>query len=149
MKITPQNWATTDRYVRVALDVIGIDAFDLDVAASASNRKARNYYSIEEGTDGLSAVWDGWVWCQPPWNNIGPWVEKGIIYSESSCLDGVAFFLPSRTDRPWFHELYNRRNDPRCLLFKFTDHRPAFEDPLGLGRASPKEGCFWAVFRGR
>lgn len=49
--------------------------FTLDVAASDHNAKCIHFYSIED--DGLACGWQSdTVWCNPPYSNIRPWVEK-------------------------------------------------------------------------
>jgi phage N-6-adenine-methyltransferase len=72
--------------------------FDLDVCASPDNAKCDKYYSEED--DGLSQVWEGSCWMNPPYGReIEKWVKKA---SESKTL--VVALLPARTDTKWFHD---------------------------------------------
>jgi phage N-6-adenine-methyltransferase len=49
--------------------------FTIDVAASAANAKLPRFYTLEE--DGLAQDWSGErVWCNPPYSDIAPWVQK-------------------------------------------------------------------------
>jgi phage N-6-adenine-methyltransferase len=82
--------------------------FTLDAAASSANFKCSDYYALDHPVphmrDGLAGVWDGRVWCNPPYGRgIGQWVEKGWL----AALDGadvVVLLLPARTDTRWFHD---------------------------------------------
>lgn len=49
------------------------------------------------GIDGLSLDWDGKrVFCNPPYSDITPWVEKAV------CSDALTVFLvPARHDSEW------------------------------------------------
>ena len=72
--------------------------FTLDAAASDQNHKCPNYYT--KADDGLSKMWGGCVWCNPPYGKqIGKWVRKAY---ESNCT--VVMLLPARTDTRWFHD---------------------------------------------
>lgn len=49
--------------------------FTLDVAASAENALTDRYYDLE--VNGLAQSWGGErVWCNPPYSDLRPWVEK-------------------------------------------------------------------------
>lgn len=74
--------------------------FSLDACALPWNAKCERYYTPEQ--DGLSQIWTGVVWCNPPYGRkIGKWVEKAA----SSVAEGatVVMLLPARTDTQWFH----------------------------------------------
>ena len=76
--------------------------FTLDVAASATNAKCKNYFTQEQ--NGLEQEWTGVVWCNPPYGRgIRDWVRKAY---ESYYLNGatVVLLLPARTDTAWFHD---------------------------------------------
>ncbi len=74
-----------------------------DVAASDVNHLNRVYLTQE--TDALSVLWgmafhDGYVWCNPPYSDIGPWVEKA---QETTCSPpGVVMLVPADTSVGWF-----------------------------------------------
>lgn len=57
----------------------------------------------EPEKDGLAMDWTGeTVFCNPPWSDIQPWVDKALV---SNCL--TVFVLPARTDTAWFQKLAN------------------------------------------
>ena len=77
--------------------------FTLDAAASAHNAKLARYFSICQ--DGLEQPWAGErVWCNPPYSNIGPWVEKA--WAEHERAEVIVLLLPAnRTEQPWWQEM--------------------------------------------
>lgn len=76
--------------------------FTIDVAASERNRKVERFYSIDE--DGLAQSWAGErVWCNPPYSNIGEWVEKAWGEQDAEL---IAMLLPAnRTEQRWWQEM--------------------------------------------
>jgi len=76
--------------------------FDLDVCATNGNTKCKRYFTKEE--DGLSRLWQGTCWMNPPYGReISLWVRKAY---ESSMEAGtvVVCLLPARTDTAWWHD---------------------------------------------
>lgn len=68
--------------------------FTLDAAARAHNAKLPTFPA-----DGLRESWAGHrVWCNPPYSNIRPWVEKAARRE----ADLVAMLLPVRMDADWW-----------------------------------------------
>ncbi len=81
--------------------------FTLDVAASDTNAKCSNYYTLDD--DALTRKWEGICWCNPPYGRfIGAWVKKAY----ESSLEGatVVCLIPSRTCTTWWHD-YVMRGD--------------------------------------
>lgn len=83
--------------------------FTLDVAAASHNAKLERYFT--EDDDGLAQRWDGRIWCNPPYSNIRPWVDKA--WREFRCarsgLPGpelIVMLLPAnRTEQAWWQDL--------------------------------------------
>lgn len=59
--------------------------FAFDVCAETETAKCKDFWTIED--DSLSRDWqtalsdstpNQWLWCNPPYSNISPWVEKAI-----------------------------------------------------------------------
>ena len=98
------DWATPqDLFDRLNEDW---GPFNLDVCASAHNRKCKQYFSVSD--NGLKQVWaPNRCWMNPPYGRtIGKWIEKA--YKES--MDGalVVCLIPSRTDTAWWHDYVMR-----------------------------------------
>ncbi len=74
--------------------------FTLDVAATPGNAVCDSYFTVE--IDGLTQEWTGVVWCNPPYSNVGAWVEKAHRSAEQGAT--VAVLIPARTDTRWWHQ---------------------------------------------
>jgi phage N-6-adenine-methyltransferase len=83
--------------------------FTIDVAASAINARCLRYYTIED--DGLKQSWAGEsVWCNPPYSDIRPWVEKA--WAEDGRARSVVLLLPAnRTEQGWWQDLVEPYRD--------------------------------------
>lgn len=75
-----------------------------DVAASADN--ALHHCYLTEKQDALKADWikhfgGGFVWCNPPYSSITPWVEK----ANQECINGIGtvMLVPADTSVGWFN----------------------------------------------
>ncbi len=100
--------------------------FDLDPCCPAKMpwQTARYHYTIKD--DGLSRQWIGRVWCNPPYSNVRPWLEK-------CCVSGNAIALTfAKTDTKWFHEIVFTRAD--AILF--ISGRLKFHDTQGTQSGS-------------
>jgi phage N-6-adenine-methyltransferase len=65
--------------------------------------------SVDE--NGLLTDWSGKiVYCNPPYSNILPWVQKALA---SKCC--TVFLVPARTDTPWFRLLLDAKAEIRFL----------------------------------
>lgn len=116
------KWATP-QYVFDRLSAL-FGPFDVDVAADEDSAKCDLYF--DEDADGLSKPWLGRVWCNPPYDSIGPWVRKASesTTNERRC-DAVTLLLPARTDQPWWQETVMKE---ACEVY-FVKGRIAFVLP--------------------
>lgn len=77
--------------------------FDLDAAASDANHKAPKWYTEE--IDGLSKDWgkDGkFVFLNPPYDDIVPWVEKAIEQIKKHKHITIQIVLPNDNSTLWY-----------------------------------------------
>lgn len=82
--------------------------------------------------------WDGQrVFCNPPWSNIRPFLEKAVSAAVA------VFLVPARTNAKWFHRALELGAEVR-----FFAGRPKFDFPghTGTGHNSPVD-CLLLVFR--
>ncbi|RLZ31990.1 phage N-6-adenine-methyltransferase, partial [Escherichia coli] len=75
--------------------------FQLDAAASEKNRLCRLFISQEQNT--LTTSWpeamgyaSGYVWLNPPYSNISPFVKKAATENKFSSV-GCVMLLPADT----------------------------------------------------
>lgn len=83
-------------------------AFTVDAAAAAHNAKLPRYHTRENS--GLEASWAGErVYCNPPYSDIRPWVEKAWRETEAPLI--VLLLPANRTEQKWWQELVEDRRD--------------------------------------
>lgn len=66
-------------------------SFSLDAAASKQNAKCKKYYT--SSNSGLTHPWTDTTFCNPPWKDIGPWVNKAV--SEAKLARRSVLLLPA------------------------------------------------------
>lgn len=93
--------------------------FKMDVAASPENTFVKgNYWTDKENA--LDQNWSVWGnWCNPPYSNINPWVEKAIEELKRGCL--TVMIIPADTSAKWFKLAFEN-----CSECHFISGRIAF-----------------------
>tara|TARA_R110000772_G_scaffold104477_1_gene205849 strand:+ start:45 stop:563 length:519 start_codon:yes stop_codon:yes gene_type:complete len=69
---------------------------DLDVCCAANTAKANEFYSLDNGNNGLLSDWKGTNYCNPPYSNIAPWVEKS--WKESFKGNTTIMLIPDKAE---------------------------------------------------
>lgn len=120
-------WRTPFKYIDAARQVMG--TIYLDPASSVQANefiKAENFFTKEE--DGLSHLWEGKVWCNPPYGKTNGKSNQGLFahkllksYQDGLVNEGI-ILLNLYFGYEWFTPL---RELPMC----FVDHRIAFINP--------------------
>jgi phage N-6-adenine-methyltransferase len=117
--------------------------FTIDAAAATHNRKLERFYSIENS--GLLASWAGErVYCNPPFSNIRPWIEKAWL--ETDCPLIVMLLPANRTEQTWWQALVEPTRDRpgSPLRVEFLPGRMRFLNPGETGvkpNSRPPFGC--------
>jgi len=124
--------------------------FTIDVAAAEHNKKCERFYSIED--NGLEKSW-AWerVWCNPPYSDIEPWVQKAwqecMVTMSGRSADLVVMLLPAnRTEQGWWQRWVEPNHRARRPDFhvEFLPGRLRFLAP-GADEIKPNErppfGC--------
>jgi phage N-6-adenine-methyltransferase len=119
-------------------------AFDLDVAAAPHNAKCSRYYTIDD--DGLTQPWTGNVWCNPPYSNIGAWVDKAWQESGQEFGRRIVMLLPAnRTEQKWWQDRVEPfRDQGPFFRVRFLPGRMRFDRPgavIGPKGDRPPFGC--------
>ena len=71
-------------------------SIDLDVCAAPNTAKSKNYLSLEEGNSAFKQSWSDINYCNPPYSDISPWVEKS--YGESLSGSVTLMLIPDKTE---------------------------------------------------
>lgn len=133
--------------------------FTLDVAAAKHNAKCDDFMDVLD--DGLSKIWQGRVWCNPPYSDCGAWVRKAwtewlgaLPYErtvwwrrQSTAPDLIVMLLPAnRVEQAWWQDLVEPyRDQPHSplrvefLRGRMRFDRPGWEKPAKGDR--PPFGC--------
>ena len=94
--------------------------FRVDAAADRANAKLPRFWDKE--ANGLAKPWEGErVWCNPPYNKIGPWVDK------AQTADLAVLLVPCTFSTAWARRAMATTTEIRV----FTE-RVAFEEPPEL-----------------
>ncbi|HBR2976200.1 TPA: phage N-6-adenine-methyltransferase [Klebsiella pneumoniae] len=102
--------------------------FQLDAAAAAHNALCRKFITAEQNT--LEAPWadylsiPGYVWLNPPYSDITPFVKKAA--AESANQIGTVMLVPADTSVGWFKEAIQTASEVRFI----TAGRLAFINPV-------------------
>lgn len=99
--------------------------FTIDAAASTENARLPRFWTAEQ--DALVQSWAGErIWCNPPYSDIRPWVEKA--WQERN-TELIVMLLPAnRTEQGWWQdtvEPFRDRSD-RLLRIEFLRGRLRF-----------------------
>lgn len=125
--------------------------FTIDAAASDANAVLPRYWTSDD--DALTRDWRGErIWCNPPYSNIRPWVEKawrecGLWSTWREGAELVVMLLPAnRTEQGWWQELVEPALRGRRAAFhvEFLKGRMRFDRPnavIGPKGDRPPFGC--------
>ena len=126
-----QGWTTPEKLYREIERRYSGGGFTFDAACTQANAKCPNGCAIDLGVDGLVADWEGRVWCNPPYDEIAPWVGKALDELAAGNVERVVMLLPARTDQGWFHDLVLPEG-----RIHWIRGRVAFDPPPGATRSS-------------
>ncbi|EMF0763958.1 phage N-6-adenine-methyltransferase [Klebsiella variicola] len=102
--------------------------FQLDAAAAQHNALCKKFITAEQNT--LETSWadylsiPGYVWLNPPYSDITPFVQKAA--AESSNQIGTVMLVPADTSVGWFKEAIQTASEVRFI----TAGRLAFINPV-------------------
>jgi site-specific DNA-methyltransferase (adenine-specific) len=92
--------------------------FDLDPAASAWNAKAPKFFTKDQ--DGLSKIWRGRVWLNPPYGKgLEDWIRKAHFETSEGKASVIVVIVPARTDTRWWHRWVIGKAEIRFLYGRF------------------------------
>ena len=106
-----QNYGTPWDFIEAVERAWGVPYWSYDLAADEHNCKGRNWF--DEQQDSLSQNWrqlDGYLWLNPPYNDIAPWVEKCY---RSTRTPGRSIFvlIPASVGSNWYLQWVHNKCD--------------------------------------
>ena len=120
--------------------------FQLDAAAAPHNALCRKFITAEQNT--LETPWadylnvPGYVWLNPPYSDIMPFVKKAA--AESANQIGTVMLVPADTSVGWFKEAIQTASEVRFI----TAGRLAFINPVtGKPVSGNNKGSMLIIWR--
>ncbi len=120
--------------------------FQLDAAAAPYNALCRKFITAEQNT--LETPWadylnvPGYVWLNPPYSDITPFVKKAA--TESANQIGTVMLVPADTSVGWFKEAIQTASEVRFI----TAGRLAFINPVtGKPVSGNNKGSMLIIWR--
>jgi len=111
--------------------------FNLDPCSDDTNYKCEKHFTLAD--DGLSQNWGGYrVFCNPPYSDIGKWVEKAFREGHKDNTI-VVMLIPARTDTKYFHDYILHRSEIRFIKGRLK---------FGEGKNSAPFPSMVVIFRG-
>lgn len=103
-----QDYRTPPEFLLAVRRLLGIQAFAWDVAASPENAVAHWYYT--QANSGLTNPWaaDGWNWCNPPFGDIEPWVQRAAVLQSTAGVC-TAVLIPASVDANYWEKWVHAR----------------------------------------
>lgn len=105
------NKGNTDIWLTPIEIINSLGEFDLDPCGESSHKTAKTIYT----KNGLEMDWFGRVWLNPPYSEVGKWLDKMIEHNSGICL------VFARMDTKWAHGII-----PKSKSVYFPNKRISF-----------------------
>lgn len=130
------EWYTPPEWIEAARKAMG--GIDLDPASceiAQKHIKAKKFFSIAD--DGLSKVWRGRVWLNPPYSRdlCAKFTERLLFYFQEESIKQACVLVNNATDTAWMQELLHN-----CSAVCFPAGRISFLDRSGKPANKPLQG---------
>src|SRR3990167_10084396 len=107
-----QDYGTPEEFLIAVRRRLQIEAFAWDLAATRGVNECSPYgcYTLEE--DALAGdisrwLFPGWIWCNPPYATISPWVERA--YHAGQVGGHFAVLIPASVGANWWGDFVERK----------------------------------------
>jgi phage N-6-adenine-methyltransferase len=100
-----QNYVTPVELLNRVQERLCIEQFTFDLAADADNAVCPTFYTEEDNALSADVSWyngPGWAWCNPPYANIAPWVEKAA--KEADRGTQIIMLVPASVGSNWWSD---------------------------------------------
>ena len=104
-----QSYATPWWFMDQLEEDVG-EPYDLDPCCWHETAIAPYFYTPLE--DGIASPWGPFehrktrVFCNPPWNDPLPWIDKAITEIDRGACELVTFLLGAKTETKWYRTLH-------------------------------------------
>lgn len=127
---------TPPDFIKSVMNLLG-DEFGIDLAASQENSVSQYALYTEEDNaldpqNGWISIYGGWAWCNPPYSDIKPWVEKA--WSESQRGAKIAMLVPASVGSKWWSNWVDNKAHVLFLQprLTFVGHEHPYPKDLAL-----------------
>jgi phage N-6-adenine-methyltransferase len=113
-----QDYGTPPVFLAAVKSLLDVKAFEHDLAADYTNTVAVSFYSTADNA--LVQPWPmaGWNWLNPPFADIGPWVQRA--YESSIVGAHTAVLIPAAVGSNWWRDWVNQKADVLFLNGRLT-----------------------------
>lgn len=143
--LSKQTYQTPPEFIAAVKQRLAIKAFACDLAADKDNTVAPMFYSEENSAfDHSWYMGSGWNWCNPPYSNIRPWVEKAYLEMIQRGTQTV-MLVPASTGANWWRDYVDGKAHVLLLNGRLTfvgETTPYIKDCALLGYAPYCEGGY-------
>lgn len=135
--LSKQDYSTPEVFLDATKKLLGIDEFSWDLAADKDNTVCANDSFFDESNSAFNYDWHyfgsgGWLYLNPPFSNIEPWVAK--CNSEAQAGAKIAMLVPASTGSLWFGKYVHEK--ARVLFLSprlnFMPDKPGWAYPKDL-----------------
>lgn len=144
-----QSVRTPEDFLEAVRDRFDIDQFSFDLAADEHNTVVPSFIEYDEAgqeivvkchydveDNALVQNWGiglGWNWCNPPYGDIAPWVQKGWDESRENCAHTI-MLVPASNGARWWKNHVEGKAYVTFLQnrIKFVGHTSPFPKDLAL-----------------
>jgi len=99
-----QDYRTPPEFLEAVKQLLRIEEFDIDLAASPENAVCPRFYTEQDNS--LEQPWkvgEGWNWCNPPFAKLEPWVMKA--FNEMAGYGAkTAMLVPAAVGANWWRD---------------------------------------------
>jgi phage N-6-adenine-methyltransferase len=131
-----QDCAQTPWWFIKSLESFTFLNIDLDVCCATDTAKANEFYSIDNGSNGLLKDWKGVSYCNPPYSDITPWIKKS--YSEAICGAITLMLIPDKAEVGYTRLARQHADTVIHMPFRLNFLRP--DGSEFLDKAGKKQG---------
>ena len=127
-----QDYQTPPEFLAAVKQLLGINEFAVDLAASATNTAAAKFY--DESISSLSQVWrtavGQWAWLNPPYGDLKVWVRAAWGARHDA---NIAMLVPAGVGSNWWRDYVHQK-----ALVYLLNGRITF---VGQPTCYPKDCC--------